>query len=116
MLDTFSIYSFGNVVPWHDPTASSRCLSFSPKLACFTDELGAVWHCVGYVDTKTIQRLFQAARQLGGYHIRASEQAGPFDSDCYPVWIDHGRISDCSAIWKCVREIEDNNCPHVSEL
>ena len=98
---------FGNTLKWHDKTDPSRCLSFSTKLSCFADELDAAWHCMGYVDTATIRKLFQAARQLGGYHVKASEKESSLGSDNYPVWIARESTrKDCSALWEAVRKIE----------
>ena len=92
----------------HDWADTSFCNVFSSsELACFTNELGVAWHCMGYVDTATIRKLFQAARQLGGYHVRASEKESSLGSDNYPVWIARDNTRECySLIWQTVREME----------
>ena len=107
MLDTFPWVLLVKTLKWHDETDPSRCLFFSPELACFVDNFGAAWHCAGYVDTRTMQKLFQAARQLGGYHVRASEKESSLGNGYYPVWIARdGARKDNSAIWEAVREME----------
>ena len=105
MRDTFQVTS--EALRPHDWADPSRCLFFWPELACFADELGTRWHCFGCVDTTTIRKLFQAARQLGGYSVRVSEKQNPLGSDYYPIWIARdGTRKDNSPLWGAVREME----------